>query len=69
MSAEDRPGSGGTANTEDLQELSDAEELRPQGGGFSANSMRQASGIELEEGDYQCAAGSLAISEVAKNLI
>ena len=47
--------------TEGPQELSDVEELGPQDGVFSINSMRQASGIELEEGDYQCAAGRLPI--------
>ena len=35
--------------TEGLQELSDIEELGPQDGVFSMNSMRQASSIELKE--------------------
>ena len=50
-------------NTEGLQELSDIEELGPQDGVFSMNSMRQASSIELEECDYQFAAGGLTFTD------
>ena len=46
-------------NTEGLQELSDVEALGTQDGVLSMNSTRQASGIKLEECDYQAAAGCL----------
>ena len=50
-------------NTEGLQELSDVEELGAQDGVFSMNSMHQASGIELDDCDYQFAAGCLTFTD------
>ena len=49
--------------TEGLQELSDVEELGPQDGVFSMNSMRQVSGIELEGCGYPFAAGCLTFTD------
>ena len=50
-------------NTEGQQELSDVEELGTHDGVFSMNSNRQASGIKLEECDYQFPAGGLTFTD------